>query len=669
MASLADFDALTTPTPATAPREIIITAAEALMPKLDPVTGHQLDTSGNSVLANTATNYLDLSSMKSLHWIARYGVLMDDLTYTRQFLLSAEAIMEYRNQITPDIHPSSGAGDPWIVLFEGSPLPDGSFPAESGGRTRKNCSLHHKIIVMDRVTQGLEHIKTSPHYLEVDVAARVDALVLLVEEFGDFILTFNDHADAFIDSAGAGNQTLSIVTFLQGLGILTGVSTYTDKARAIVEWVRDDNIPPPLTALLVDGTTYAAAGPAPGPCFMTEKRNFDTIGFDGSYGSLSLELMCFYYLLLPAGVWKTEVLTIIQGMLDYLLLTVDTNPVSPTYGEVWDTEAQGAPHTWTRVHETEDADGNHVRIPNSTEYNYCSFAFHIRIGSYVTGTNTEMSDAIMAIGQRFGHLADSTDPEPIDDPPTSDGGLTPTLVRQLLLASPGRKFDISPAVSGKTTWNLAKDGPCTLPVGVYTITPSSSFSGDIELWGPSGGTGGIGTASGTSGTAGANTTMTLPGVDMVAGGGGRSTGKTTSGAGGAGSGGTSSGGDVNTSGSAGTDGTIGATCIAGSGGNAASPNGGTGATGASAGAGVTTAGTTGTAPGGGSSGSVHGNATNSARRASSGSGGGGYCKKTFAKGALPPGIPRTLTVTAGGAAGTGDLANGAAGQDGRAVIT
>lgn len=671
MASLAEFDALTTPTPAIAPREIVIAAATALMPKLSAVTGHQLDTNisspryGLSVLANTDTNYLDLSSMKGVHWIARYAVLMNDLVYARQFLLSAEAMMSYRNQLTPDLI-GPGPGGLWIT----SPveLPDGAFPAESGGRSKKNYSLHHKTIAMDRVAQGLEVIKSSSLYSEPDIATRVDALVLLVEEFADFMLTFDDHADEFIDSAGAGNQTISIVTFLQSVGLLTGNSVYTDKARAIVEWVRDDNIPPPLAALIVDGTTNLAAGPAPGPCYMSEKRSADGYGFDGSYGSLSLELMCFYYLMLPAGAWKTEVLTIVQGMLDYLLLTIDTNPVSPAYGEVWDEEVQGAPHTWTRVHETVPI----VRIPNSTDYNYCSFAFHIRIGAYVTGTNEEMSDAIMGIGQRFGHPAkdpDDPDTDPIDDPVTSHGGLTPTLKRQLLLTSGGRKFDVSPAISEKTTWNLDKDGPCTFPAGTYTITPKSSFSGVVELWGPGGGSGGVAVTTVVNGVAGAATTFTTEGATMSAGGGDRTTSKTSNSTGNLGVGGTATGGDVNTSGSSGTNGTTGTTSTAGSGGNGATPGGGTGATGASAGAGVTTAGSQGTGVGAGASGAVHGNATSASRRAAGGSGGGAYCKRTFTKGILPAGVARTLVVSAGGAAGTGDLANGAAGRDGQAIFT
>lgn len=53
-----------------------------------------------------------------------------------------------------------------------------------------------------------------------------------------------------------------------------------------------------------------------------------------------------------------------------------------------------------------------------------------------------------------------------------------------------RIFTISPAVSGKTTWNLDVDGPLTLSAyGDWTITTTATFSASIKMWGAGGGQG------------------------------------------------------------------------------------------------------------------------------------------------------------------------------------
>jgi hypothetical protein len=47
-----------------------------------------------------------------------------------------------------------------------------------------------------------------------------------------------------------------------------------------------------------------------------------------------------------------------------------------------------------------------------------------------------------------------------------------------------RIFTISPAVSGKTTWNLDTDGALTLgSAGNWTLTPQSNFSAQVKMWG------------------------------------------------------------------------------------------------------------------------------------------------------------------------------------------
>lgn len=241
---------------------------------------------------------------------------------------------------------------------------------------------------------------------------------------------------------------------------------------------------------------------------------------------------------------------------------------------------------------------------------------------------------------------------------SSGHGLTPGATR---------RFTISPAVSGKTLWDLDVDGPCTLARSgsPYTFTALAGFSAQFELWGPGGSTGGIGA---TTATAGANPTQaTSVNIQQLVGGAGTSSAAaTTNGAGNGRAGGTATGGDTNTVGTAGTNGTIAATCIAGNGG--ASANGGGTATGLSAAAGVTVAGVAGNFPGGGAAGAAHGDAVAGSRRATGGGGGGGYVKKTYALGQFTL-VPRNIVVGAGGVAGTGDLAAGAAGADGKVLIT
>lgn len=51
-----------------------------------------------------------------------------------------------------------------------------------------------------------------------------------------------------------------------------------------------------------------------------------------------------------------------------------------------------------------------------------------------------------------------------------------------------KTFTISPAVSGKTNWNLANDGPLNLTTqGIWTLTATSNFTSQVKVWGAAGG--------------------------------------------------------------------------------------------------------------------------------------------------------------------------------------
>lgn len=57
-------------------------------------------------------------------------------------------------------------------------------------------------------------------------------------------------------------------------------------------------------------------------------------------------------------------------------------------------------------------------------------------------------------------------------------------------SAPTRAFTISPAVSGKTTWDLDTDGPLALSsYGDWTIVPLTNFSASVKIWGAGGGRG------------------------------------------------------------------------------------------------------------------------------------------------------------------------------------
>jgi Tfp pilus assembly protein PilE len=80
------------------------------------------------------------------------------------------------------------------------------------------------------------------------------------------------------------------------------------------------------------------------------------------------------------------------------------------------------------------------------------------------------------------------------DPRRVDRGLKATYGDATLVIAPppsgNRSFAISPAVSGKSTWNLDSDGPLTLANGTWTITPSSAFTTTVTANGGGGGSGG-----------------------------------------------------------------------------------------------------------------------------------------------------------------------------------
>lgn len=78
-------------------------------------------------------------------------------------------------------------------------------------------------------------------------------------------------------------------------------------------------------------------------------------------------------------------------------------------------------------------------------------------------------------------------------------------------SSTNRIFNISPAVSGKSTWILESDGALNLSTaGEWTISPTSSFTVSAKIWGAGGGhRGNVGGSGGGGGCATGNISLTF----------------------------------------------------------------------------------------------------------------------------------------------------------------
>jgi YD repeat-containing protein len=105
----------------------------------------------------------------------------------------------------------------------------------------------------------------------------------------------------------------------------------------------------------------------------------------------------------------------------------------------------------------------------------------------------------------------------------SGGTATATVSVTVTAVSTGRQFSISPAVNGKTVWDLDADGPLKLSsAGTWTATPQQSFQAVVKAWGAAGGSSyGPGGAGGyASGTVAFESGVSYR-LDVGSGGGGR----------------------------------------------------------------------------------------------------------------------------------------------------
>ena len=134
--SVTEFDALTTPTPATSPSEIVTTNAPLYREGYNETTYHPYDFARNQSKLYY-DHVLDVAKAKNSHWFCRYGILIGDATWVDFYLGVVAAVMDHRNQVTPD-------GRTWTTAPD--VLPNGAFPGQLRARKKGVYSLHNKVM-------------------------------------------------------------------------------------------------------------------------------------------------------------------------------------------------------------------------------------------------------------------------------------------------------------------------------------------------------------------------------------------------------------------------------------------------------------------------------------------------------------------------------------------
>ncbi len=385
----------TTPTPAMSPKAILLFNGGVYYNAIDgtpgsPTLGHFMTgpTGARTSRLITDLEGLRVESQKSGWMVMAAGIIlqadgggMTGEDYVNRALLSAEAVMAYRNTATVLGHTYTG--------------PNGSFPAHAGLNgvvsTKKQNRYHNKNMVCHRIASMCKLYRASALQGDSNWAAyttRVNTIVTQLADYAAWMSTGAD-IDAFFIRAGNVNQLMSACHFLEIYGALAGDSALRAIGKTRLEQVfygtatQPPNISP-------DGVIYERLG----------KPGTDGFGFDGSYMSFSLETLGDIYESLDAGTWKDTVGAQLTESTLRWMQCISVDGVVSTVN----------PNVWTRTKQTYPTKPG--QFPKGWNWDGISYRLHYMnelLGGSVVPVG--LADLVMNIGKAFGHLDGGEEPE------------------------------------------------------------------------------------------------------------------------------------------------------------------------------------------------------------------------------------------------------------------
>jgi hypothetical protein len=388
------FITRTTPTPAAAPKAILLFVGGVYYNQIDDTVGDTLGhfmtgpTGDRTSRLITVEDGLRVDNQKGCWAVMAAGIIqqidgggMAGEDYVNRALLSIEATLAYRNT-------STVLGD----LYTG---PTGSFPAQAGHNgvvnTKKQDRIHNKSMFAHHAVEACQMYRDSP--LQGDVAwaaytARVDTIITQLGDFADWLSTDGpgSNIDDFFIRAQNTNQLVGVCYFLEEYGRLAGDSALRAMGQARMEEIFYGTATR-LPKLSADGVFY-------------EKQSVDGIGFDGSYMSFTLQTLGSYYESLDAGAWKDTVRDQLEESTLRWLQCISSEGVVSTVN----------PSVWTRVEQTYPSRPG--LFPKGWNWDGISYRLHYLnelLGDDVVPLG--LADLVMNLGKSFGHLDGGEDPE------------------------------------------------------------------------------------------------------------------------------------------------------------------------------------------------------------------------------------------------------------------
>lgn len=375
MVSWVEFNALTTPTPATSPAAIVTTSGPIYFDRVSATTGHTIDKGGASTLV-TSLYGLTVQRCKPVAVIMQAAVLagpgaQGDALVDRA-LLEIGAVLSYRNAMTI-------AG----VNYTG---PDGSFPAHMFGTTKDVFKFHNKLIALDRIGYALLLFRDSAF----NVGARAATYATLLGQFttcARWAATPDiDQYQRYFRNENTANRTMRACCFFEKAGLLLGDQGMRDLSENLAKCVlgvAQDSPEVDIPPLLVNA-------------IMQEEADRNGTGFDIHYNNLSQELLSDLYMTVPDGQWRETLLATMAlcetSWLGHVnLATGLLNPIGSSRSkEVF------------------------PRKPGSTYFGDNDNTWRIHLMHYLLGDGVvppDLADKVISVGQTFTHAGPDGDDE------------------------------------------------------------------------------------------------------------------------------------------------------------------------------------------------------------------------------------------------------------------